>query len=278
MKKVSVFLILLLSVSSFAPQNIKWVAIGDSITYLNDHLDETDHRVSEGYMTRVIKKLPHINYVNQGHNGWTASGIAQRIESLGIEKADVYSVFLSTNDWWAGKSIGAMLDFENNTGTGTLYGSYRIILDKIKSLNPKAPVILITPMKRVDFVYVANFKNNAYGSYKEKNGKTLEQFAEAILEIAQHESLKTIDLYHHKALTYNKLVKFKRLKNSVSGKYSNYKYPDSIDIPFNPSTDEYPYPLKAVNLTYDGLHPSDKGNAIIAKELIRIMKSFTSSF
>ena len=51
-------------------------------------------------MTRVVEKLPGIHYINQGHNGWTSGGIAREIENLGLVKADVYSVFLGTNDWW----------------------------------------------------------------------------------------------------------------------------------------------------------------------------------
>ncbi len=78
--------------NSFTPRKITWVAIGDSITYLNEHTDETGNRVSKGYIARVVEKLPNINYINQGHNGWTSGGIAKEIDNLGIVKADVYWV------------------------------------------------------------------------------------------------------------------------------------------------------------------------------------------
>ncbi|PSL22382.1 SGNH/GDSL hydrolase family protein [Chitinophaga ginsengisoli] len=68
------------------------------------------------------------------------------------------------------------------------------------------------------------------------------------------------------------MVKFKRLKNPQNGKYVNYTYPAFVNIPFDPENDEYPYPLDAVNLTYDGLHPSDKGNAIIASALASVFR------
>ena len=35
-----------------------------------------------------------------------------------------------------------------------------------------------------------------------------------------------------------------------------------------PQTDEYPYPTGAIDITYDGLHPSDKGNEIIASKIV----------
>ena len=126
-------------------------------------------------------------------------------------------------------------------------------------------------MQRVNFVYVNDKKNNAWGSYKHKNGQSLEQFANAVLSIGKSEKLEVVDLFHDKKLSIENLVNFERLKDPKTGEYKNYKYPEFIDVPFNPETDEYPYPAEAINLTYDGLHPSDKGNETIAKMLIKIL-------
>jgi lysophospholipase L1-like esterase len=260
--------------SSFKPKPLTWIAIGDSITYLNEHLDETGHRITKGYMTRVVERLPHIRYINQGHNGWTAGRIASAIDTLGIVKADVYSIFLGTNDWWAGRPLGSLNDYQSNTGNATVYGSFRIIIDKLRSLNPKAPIILITPMQRVDFVYLFNPNNNAFGSYKAKNGQYLESFAMAIDSIGRYEHLPVIDLYHMSGLQAKKLVKFKRLKDPQKGAYTHYTYPEFIGLPFNPETDEYPYPVEAIDKTYDGLHPSDKGYALISQKLVKVMKKY----
>lgn len=49
------------------------------------------------------------------------------------------------------------------------------------------------------------------------------------------------------------LVNYKRLKDPQTGAYKNFPYPSSINIPFNPETDEYPYPPGAMNVTFDGL-------------------------
>lgn len=266
---ISLFAIL----SAFTfPAKTSWVAIGDSITYLNDHLDETGNRVTEGYMSLVTKRIPNLTYENQGHNGWTVVRIAKEIDKLNLKPADIYTVFLGTNDWWAGESLGTLNDYKDQTGTSTVYGSYRIITDKLKKLNPNATIILITPLKRLDFVYYRNMKNHAYGSYKEKNGRNLAEFANAVIEIGKFENYKVIDLYNSKDFNYKNLVNFKRLKDPTTGVYKNFKYPDFINIDFNPETDEYPYPLKAINMTYDGLHPSDKGNQVIAERIIKVIK------
>ena len=274
MKNLLLIISVVCMITSFAPKKITWVAIGDSITYLNDHADETGNRITKGYMTRVVEKLPNIHYVNQGHNGWTSGGIADEIEKLGLEEADVYSVFLGTNDWWAGRPLGTFRDYQNNMGNNTLYGSYRIIINKLRSLNKDAKIILITPMQRADFVYIGDMKNNAYGSYKEKNGQSLSQFAEAINKIGKYEHFDVVDLYNKSGMTIDKLVKYKRLRNPQTGTYENYPYPSFINVPFNPEKDEYPYPPGAINMTYDGLHPSDKGYEVIANMLLKIMEKY----
>ena len=262
----------LIAAAAPVPKEIRWTALGDSITYLNDHPNETGNRITKGYMTRVTEKLPHISFTNQGHNGWTVVRIAKEIESLGLQSADVYTVFLGTNDWWHGERLGVMDDYINSTGNGTVFGSYRIIVNKLRSLNSKAVIILMTPMQRTDFVYISNPHNNAWGSYKEKDGQSLQQFAAAVQQISRYEHCSVIDLYNSKSLAVPHLVKFKQLKNQQTGKYINYAYPAYTTVPFNPDTDSYPYPSEAIGMTYDGLHPSDKGFQVIADMLIPLMK------
>ena len=274
MKRLLLLIVVATITTSFNKRGITWTAIGDSITYLNEHQDETANRISKGYMTRVTEKLPNIHYINQGHNGWTSGGIAKEIDSLGLTKTDVYSVFLGTNDWWAGRPLGMIADYKKNAGDNTIYGSFRIIINKLRSLNKDAKIILITPMQRLDFVYVNDMRNNAWGSYKAKNGQMLSQIADAVIAIAKYEHFDVVDLYYKSGMNYTNLVSYKRLKDPKTGVYKNYVYPDFIDIPFNPATDEYPYPAGAINMTFDGLHPSDKGFGIIAKMLVKIMKNY----
>ncbi len=274
MKKLFFLLTIFFLFASYKKKELAWVAIGDSITYLNDHANETGNRISKGYMTMVKEKLPNIQYINQGHNGWTSGGIADQIEELGLVKADIYSIFLGTNDWWQGRALGNLTDYQNASGNATVNGSYRIIINKLRSLNPAAKIILITPMQRTDFVYINDPKNNAYGSYKDKNGQTLEQFADAVKSIGRIEKFDVVDLYHQKGMEIEQLVKFKRLKDPATGEYKNYKYPDYTTVPFIPGKDEYPYPVEAIDITYDGLHPSDKGYKKISDLIVKIIKKY----
>ncbi|GAB2771035.1 hypothetical protein GCM10027275_12190 [Rhabdobacter roseus] len=255
-----------------APRQITWVALGDSITYLNDHPDETGNRVTKGYLTLLTERYPRVTYTNQGHNGWTAVRVAENIKKLGLVKADVYTVFLGTNDWWQGKTLGTWADYEQSTGTGTVYGSFRVITDQLKQLNQKARIILITPMQRGDFVYINNYKNNAYGSYKPKNDQYLEQFAQALVEIGKRAKYPVVNLYHDSGITPENMVHFKRLKDPATGQYRPYLYPDYVEVPFDPEKDEYPYPEEAIYMTYDGLHPSDQGYERITDLLVQKWK------
>src|ERR1700761_3408617 len=103
MKKSICLLLTLLILASFAPhRELTWMAIGDSITYMNGRPELSKNRISKGYMDDVVAKLPYVKFVNNGHSGWTAKGIADNIDNLDLVKSDVYSVFLGTNDWWTG--------------------------------------------------------------------------------------------------------------------------------------------------------------------------------
>ena len=86
------------------------------------------------------------------------------------------------------------------------------------------------------------------------------------------DSFTVIDIYYKSGITVKNVVKFKRLKDSVTGKYNNVTYPGYIGIPFHPGIDEFPYPPDAIEYTYDGLHPSDKGHQVIADMIIKTFK------
>lgn len=275
MKVYRLFLLLLVLpvLSSFMPpQEITWTAIGDSFTYLNDHLNESNDRVTKGWITRVTEQVPGLTYTNQGHNYWTTVEIADKIDRFDLQSSDVYTIFLGTNDWWNGIKLGTLEDYNNNTGTGTVNGAFRVIINKLRSLNPKAHIILITPMQRGDFVYIINARVNGWGSYRDKNGQSLASFVDAVKAIGKAEQLDVVDLYREPRLALSHAVKYKHLRDPQTYEYKDYTYPDYINIPFNYS-DEYPYPIGAVDVTYDGIHPSDKGSAIIANLVAKTIKS-----
>ena len=99
-------------------------------------------------------------------------------------------------------------------------------------------------------------------------------FDKFALLAANAENFELIDLYHDNEMQIENLVNFKRVKNPETGLYQNYTYPSYISIPFNPKTDEYPYPIQAQKLTFDGLHPSANGYEIITNRIVKVFNGF----
>jgi lysophospholipase L1-like esterase len=112
------------------------------------------------------------------------------------------------------------------------------------------------------------------GQYAAKDGVFLSQYADAVKTIAKAGCFQLVDLYYKSGINLKNAVHYARLRDPKTGEYKNYSYPNYIGIPYNSATDDYPYPPEAMNMTYDGLHPSDKGHAIIAKMLVKIMKKY----
>ncbi|MGI6107081.1 MAG: SGNH/GDSL hydrolase family protein [Lachnospiraceae bacterium] len=237
---------------------IRWCAIGDSFTYLNDHLDETGYRVRRGYLSGILEKCPELSLQNIGINGSTYTDWVNQE----IPEADLYTVLLGTNDWHQGTRLGTQEDF-NSRAKDTILGCMAVLLDHIRAAAaPGARIIVANPTERGDFVYQFDYLNNAQGSYAPWEGQKLSDVADAILRMAEKEGLETVDLNRRSGFTPENSVRFKRLR--VNGEYRNLPYPDYIGVPFDPEKDEYPYPPEAVQMTYDGLHPSQKGNDILA--------------
>ena len=132
----------------------RWCSIGTSITYYNDHF--LNERFARGYQSRVMDKISFSQFTNVGVAGQAiATGaksgsvpcLAAQVDSVLTAVADFYTIEHGINDWNRCATIGTIDDFINNTGYSTFYGAWRIVIDKIYTLNPNAKIILITPRK-----------------------------------------------------------------------------------------------------------------------------------
>ena len=100
--------------------------------------------------------------------------------------------FLGTNDWWQGLPLGTLSDYIHNTGIKTTYGAYRIIINKIRQLNPDAKIILITPMQRTDFVYIANANNARMVVINQKTERILRNLHVLSMRLADMNTLMSL--------------------------------------------------------------------------------------
>lgn len=168
-----------------------WCSLGTSITWYNDHLPAANTGLTKGYQDRVRETILFKGFQNKGIDGGTIVSCANYVDSVPV-KADVYTVEYGINDWGAGTTIGTIEDYKNSTGSRTFYGAYRILIDKLYSLNLNAKIILCTPRKAYGF---RGWLAPDYW-YNDKNGLYLQNYVDAIIEIAKFESLPIADFFH----------------------------------------------------------------------------------
>ena len=162
-------------------KEIRWCAIGDSFTYLNDHLDETGYRVSKGYLTRILEKVPGLRLDNIGINGSTLLDWA----SQPIPEADLYTVLLGTNDWHHEVPAGSKADFRARTA-GTILGSLGILLDHIREDAAATRESLLTA-EEIDEIPAGNDGKPA-GSIEGLNG----QLSDVLLMLLRGQSPESL--------------------------------------------------------------------------------------
>ena len=101
----------------------RWIAIGDSFTYLNDHPEEGGFRFTKGYLDRVLEQVPDLELINIGINGSTTA----LWPAVNLPAGDLYTILLGTNDWHQGLPVGTPEDFAAASGV-TILGNLGIIV------------------------------------------------------------------------------------------------------------------------------------------------------
>lgn len=200
---------------------------GDSIT---DFMDSTasDGKNYIGYDVHINRFLEFKEKTILGYSGIQlaqSGGFANTRVSL-LPVADVYTIYLGTNDFalTTQTTLGTISDYFNNTGVNTYYGAFRVLIDAIYSENSRAKIILFTPSHR-DYSSL-----NSWGDTN-SNGNTLNDFANAVREIGNYNSLDVVDLF--------------------------------AECNLNLTTD--------INATYDNLHPNTFGYQLIAECFVQKM-------
>jgi lysophospholipase L1-like esterase len=161
-----------------------WLSLGTSISWYNSHVSSA---FTKGYQTRVLEKLAFEQFTNNGANASCLSSAKNY-----VVKADYYTIEHGINDWGNSVAVGTIDDYKNNTKNGTFAASYRELIDKIYSTNPKAIIILCTPRKGYGF---GGYLPDHW--YDAKNGIYLEDYVKVIREIAEYESLPVADFFRY---------------------------------------------------------------------------------
>ena len=161
--------------------------------------------------TRIAKKrVPTVD------NPRFDKDFISRVEEMD-ENADITVVFGGTNDFGHGDAeLGCM----NSRDPYTFYGACHVLMSSLAEKFCGKPVVFMPPIKRQ---YMDDTGVNSMGY-------TLEQYVDAIIEVAAYYAIPVLDLYRMSGIAPH-------------------------------------LPKNKAELTADGLHPSDKGARIIAERL-----------
>ena len=151
-----------------------------------------------------------------------------------IDNAEMVFVKGGTNDFGI-TALGSMTD----RSLTTYRGSLRFLMEGLIEKYPNSQIVFLSPIKRCEGGQTPATKNSA--------GNTLNDFADAVVEMAEIYGIHAIDLYKPEELDFTSPI--------ISRAYTdaNGKWHDSVC-----EDDRMP----------DGLHPSGKGHEIMAKYIL----------
>ena len=156
-----------------------WYSIGSSITADNK------------YQQIVQKELGFKTVQIDAELDQSIRTMADRVTSENLRDMDLITIFGETDDFAHSNILGTINDDKN---TLSYYGELKMVTEKIIAAKEKDTVVFfITPMKRGEF--------NEEPSYTEPNanGSKLEEYVNAMKEVAGLYHIPVIDLYEKSA-------------------------------------------------------------------------------
>ena len=146
------------------------------------------------------------------------------------DEADLIVVKGGTNDY----ATGPLGSFESRDDT-TFIGALRVLMEGLIEKYPDKQIVFFTPIRRCESGQTTDAKNGY--------GKTLREYADAVIAIANDYNIPVLDLYDVEELDFTSKVV------TPGGQDENGKWHDTVC---------------ESDLMPDGLHPSGKGHKIIA--------------
>ncbi|WP_186446388.1 GDSL-type esterase/lipase family protein [Neobacillus bataviensis] len=179
-----------------ASQNagLSWCSIGDSIT----NGGNSDGTSTQGYYQEYALPLIHNvkTHYKRGYSGYSATkytngatGGSVQDKTAEIETADIYTIFLGTNDFSRNAPIGSTADAIGKLDS--FWGGLKQIYVDLTNKNMNATIIMITPMKRT----VVSGGSTIHWNTSNTAGFKLVDYVNAIKEFASQYGLPVIDLF-----------------------------------------------------------------------------------
>ena len=220
---------------------IRWCAIGDSFTYLNDHPDETNHYVTKGYLSRTLDSL-RAHRAGRGadqhrHQRLDHAGLADRAARSGglLHHPARHERLAQRHSARHGRGFF-------RRAPGTILGNLSHLIGRIRALSPEAKLLVMNPIERTDFVYLFDPFNNAPGSYAPEHGQKSPMWRRRFMSPARviKSGAGSAQLC---GVTPENAVRFKRVRTPEG--IRDLPWPEYVGLPFDPVSDPYPYPPEA---------------------------------
>ncbi len=183
----------------------------------------------------------YVKNIDSGISGTTVLPRSGRTDSF-IERyqnmsanSDLIIVKGGTNDWGSAFAVGSL----NDRTLNTYVGGIRLLMEGLIEKYPDKQIVFLTPIKRCEGGQTPASKNG--------KGATLNDYANAVIELGKIYNIPVIDLYTPEELDFTSKVV------SPAGKDANGKWHDAVC---------------ESDLLPDGLHPSGKGHKIIASYVL----------
>ena len=181
---------------------------------------------------------------NYGVSGTTVNPRSGRTDSF-LERyssmrddADLITVKGGTNDWGSAFATGTLNDREATT----YMGGIRLLMEGLIEKYPNKQIVFFTPIRRCEGGQTEASTNG--------KGATLRDYADAVIELGKVYGIPVIDLYEPEELDFTSPVV------TPAGKDESGKWHDAVC---------------ESDLMPDGLHPSGKGQKILAEYMMAEM-------
>lgn len=213
--------------------NLKWAAIGDSITEVNFRTNKNYH----AYISDYVGGMTIYNYGISG-TAWTGrtlvpAEIKDQVTNGQILEPDLFTVFLGTNDFGVNaKPLGVFGDTTTDTVSGGIY----LLLNNLITNFPTKKIAVFTPLPRYNSYGLTGGTPNQYDV-------TLLQICEMIKKHCNHFGIPCLDLYFESNLYV-----------------------------FNADANQYYFTAPGYQ-DPDGVHPNDLGHQVIAKKIQKFLES-----
>ena len=201
--------------------NVKWIAMGDSITagyvsYMNGDTPTSNVYPLKAWVDKVSKLNKwDVTNIGIGGTGYLFDGTDHVDANRGYKVAratdfssyNMVTLGYGINDWKANQAIGTINDDASAETATTVMQAMKATIEAILTSNPLIKIFVLLPLNCAgyDFNYGSKATNWGLG-YRFSNSGTLEEFVQKLIEVCDYYGIQYIDLSHYSVVNRENLL------------------------------------------------------------------------